>query len=152
MFRSTGCCWRPSTTAAIAPDVAGPANIDKFLAQARDAAGKMSLDEFVAELAMVREENPREPDAPPEDSADAVKVMTVHSAKGLEFPIVFVAALQKGVGSDPPVVAFSGNRVGRALAESRRHGQERRPVPARAYAPSGSNGRITRATGCFMWR
>jgi ATP-dependent helicase/nuclease subunit A len=33
--------------------------------------------------------------------------MTVHSAKGLEFPVVFVAALHKGVESNPPVVAFS---------------------------------------------
>jgi len=33
--------------------------------------------------------------------------MTVHSAKGLEFPVVFVAALHKGVDSSPPVVAFS---------------------------------------------
>jgi ATP-dependent exoDNAse (exonuclease V) beta subunit len=67
----------------------------------------MSLDEFVEELALVRASNPREPDAPPEDSANAVKVMTVHSAKGLEFPIVFVAALHKGVEANPPVVTFS---------------------------------------------
>ena len=67
----------------------------------------MSLDEFVAELALVREENPREPDAPPEDSSNAVKIMTVHSAKGLEFPVVFVAAIHKGVDTDVPVVAFS---------------------------------------------
>jgi ATP-dependent exoDNAse (exonuclease V) beta subunit len=82
-------------------------NLDKFLAQARDAAARMSLDEFVAELELVRDENPREPDAPPEDSTDAVKVMTVHSAKGLEFPIVFLAALHKGIDTDVPVVAFS---------------------------------------------
>ena len=67
----------------------------------------MSLDEFVAELALVREENPREPDAPPEDSSNAVKIMTVHSAKGLEFPVVFVAAIHKGVDTGVPVVAFS---------------------------------------------
>ncbi|MGA2267421.1 MAG: UvrD-helicase domain-containing protein [Bryobacteraceae bacterium] len=85
----------------------GPANIDKFLAQAREAAGRVSLDEFVEELALVRASNPREPDAPPEDSANAVKVMTVHSAKGLEFPIVFVAALHKGVETKLPVVTFS---------------------------------------------
>ena len=83
------------------------ANLDKFLAQARDAAARMSLDEFVAELALVREENPREPDAPPEDSSNAVKIMTVHSAKGLEFPVVFVAAMHKGVDTGVPVVAFS---------------------------------------------
>jgi ATP-dependent exoDNAse (exonuclease V) beta subunit len=82
-------------------------NVDKFLGQARDASARMSLDEFVIELAQVREENPREPDAPPEDSANAVKIMTVHSAKGLEFPVVFVAAIHKGVDTGVPAVAFS---------------------------------------------
>ena len=97
----------------------GEANIDKFLAQARDAAARMSLDEFVDELALVRDSNPREPDAPPEDSANAVKVMTVHSAKGLEFPVVFVAALHKGIETNPPVVAFSRQYRARcALAQS----------------------------------
>ena len=84
-------------------------NIEKFLAQAREAAARMSLDEFVDELAVVRASNPREPDAPPQDSLNAVNVMTIHSAKGLEFPIVFVAALHKGVDPNPPVVAFSRN-------------------------------------------
>jgi ATP-dependent exoDNAse (exonuclease V) beta subunit len=95
------CGYRPESGAR------GDANIDKFLAQARAAASRMSLDEFVEELALVRESNPREPDAPPEDSANAVKLMTVHSAKGLEFPIVFVAAMHKGIETNPPVVAFS---------------------------------------------
>jgi ATP-dependent helicase/nuclease subunit A len=95
------CGYRPDSGAR------GDANVDKFLAQAREAAKRMSLDEFVAELEMVRESNPREPDAPPEDSANAVKLMTAHSAKGLEYPIVFVAALHKGIESTPPVVAFS---------------------------------------------
>jgi len=84
-------------------------NIDKFLAQTREAASRMSLDEYVQELALVRDEDPREPDAPPEDSANAVQVMTVHSAKGLEFPVVFVAAIHKGVDTSTPVIAFSRN-------------------------------------------
>jgi len=82
-------------------------NLDKFLAQARDAASRLSLDEFVEELELVRASNPREPDAPPEDSANAVKIMTVHSAKGLEFPVVFLSALHKGIDTKLPVVAFS---------------------------------------------
>jgi ATP-dependent exoDNAse (exonuclease V) beta subunit len=85
----------------------GTANIEKFLAQAREAARRKSLDEFVEEVSRVRASNPREPDAPVDDISNAVKVMTVHSAKGLEFPVVFVAALHKGVESNPPVVAFS---------------------------------------------
>jgi ATP-dependent helicase/nuclease subunit A len=82
-------------------------NVDKFLAQARDAAASQSLDQFVAELALVREENPREADAPPEDSSNTVKIMTVHSAKGLEYPVVFVAALDKGVNKGSPMIGFS---------------------------------------------
>jgi ATP-dependent exoDNAse (exonuclease V) beta subunit len=95
------CGYRPEAGAR------GAANIEKFLAQARAAAERQSLDEFVEEVALVRAFNPREPDAPVDDAANAVKVMTVHSAKGLEFPVVFVAALHKGVESSPPVVAFS---------------------------------------------
>ncbi|MEO8595725.1 MAG: UvrD-helicase domain-containing protein [Candidatus Solibacter sp.] len=82
-------------------------NLDKFLGQARDAATRLSLDEFVNELAILRAENPREADAPPEDSSNTVKIMTVHSAKGLEFPVVFVAAIHKGIDSSVPAVAFS---------------------------------------------
>jgi len=85
----------------------GRANIDKFLAQAREASGKMSLDDFVEQVALDREDDPREQDSPPEDSADVVTMMTVHAAKGLEYPVVFVAALHKGVKTNPPIVAFS---------------------------------------------
>jgi ATP-dependent exoDNAse (exonuclease V) beta subunit len=95
------CGYRPESGAR------GAANIEKFLAQAREASRRQSLDEFVDELSRLRASNPREPDAPVDDIANAVKVMTVHSAKGLEFPVVFVAALHKGVESSPPVVAFS---------------------------------------------
>jgi ATP-dependent helicase/nuclease subunit A len=85
----------------------GAANLDKFLAMARDAAARVSLDEFVEQLAALRESDPREPDAPPEESAEAVTIMTAHSAKGLEFSVVFVAAMHKGVQGEPAPVAFS---------------------------------------------
>jgi ATP-dependent exoDNAse (exonuclease V) beta subunit len=95
------CGYRPETGSR------GAANIDRLLAQARAARSKMTLDQFVEELEQVRKSNPREADAPPEDSANAVKVMTVHAAKGLEFPVAFVAAMQKGIDSDAGVAAFS---------------------------------------------
>ncbi len=85
----------------------GAANIEKFRAQARAAGARQSIAEFLEEIELVRASKPREPDAPPEDSANAVKIMTVHSAKGLEFPVVFLAALHKGIESGPGGISFS---------------------------------------------
>jgi ATP-dependent exoDNAse (exonuclease V) beta subunit len=85
----------------------GAANIEKFLAQARAASARQTLAEFVEEIEILRESKPREPDAPPEDSANAVKIMTVHAAKGLEFPVVFLAAMQKGIDAKPGAISFS---------------------------------------------
>ena len=98
-IEETGYPFEPGSRAA--------ANIEKFLVQAREAAARDTLAGFVADLETVRESNPREPEAPPEDSVDAVTVMTVHSAKGLEFPIVFVAALHKGFDQSMGALSFS---------------------------------------------
>lgn len=85
-------------------------NIEKFLDMARQAAARMTLAEFVQELEFARVNEPREPEAPPEDSANAVKVMTVHAAKGLEFPVVFLSGLHKGVDTSAGKLIFSPQR------------------------------------------
>ena len=38
----------------------------------------------------------RKPEAPAQQASDAVNIMTIHAAKGLEFSVVFVSALQGG--------------------------------------------------------
>ncbi len=45
------------------------------------------------------------------DAVDAVSLMTVHAAKGLEFPVVFVVNLSRGTGSrrEPIRVAMTGD-------------------------------------------
>ncbi|MEW6047458.1 MAG: UvrD-helicase domain-containing protein, partial [Bacillota bacterium] len=74
------------------------ANVDKLLAQAAafEEAGAVSFGEFVRWL---RRRAPggaaeaEEEDSPLVGDEDVVRVMTVHKAKGLEFPIVFLANL-----------------------------------------------------------
>ena len=46
-------------------------------------------------------------EAPPPEAADAVRMMTIHAAKGLEFPVVFVSAMHRGPDRRKPVIAVS---------------------------------------------
>ncbi len=50
-----------------------------------------SLSNFLEEIALVSDIDNYDPDA------DAVVMMTVHSAKGLEFPVVFLPGLEEGI-------------------------------------------------------
>jgi ATP-dependent helicase/nuclease subunit A len=72
-------------------------NLEKFLAQARDsdASGFSSLFDFVDRVQYLIDENENESQADIPNDSGAVRIMTVHSAKGLEFPIVIVPFLQK---------------------------------------------------------
>ena len=46
-------------------------------------------------------------EAPPPEAGDVVRMMTIHAAKGLEFPVVFVSALHRGPDRRKPVIAVS---------------------------------------------
>jgi ATP-dependent helicase/nuclease subunit A len=84
-------------------------NVRKLLAGLREAFARrpQPLSRLVERLEFLRDSDPDEPAAPPEDSANAVRLMTVHGAKGLEFPIVFLAAMHKGTANDSPPLSFS---------------------------------------------
>lgn len=49
-------------------------------------------------------------EAPPPDAGDVVRMMTIHAAKGLEFPVVFVSALHRMPDRRRPVIAVSGDQ------------------------------------------
>jgi DNA helicase-2/ATP-dependent DNA helicase PcrA len=108
------------------------------------ADGELSdLDAFLAHAALEAGEGQAE------EWEDCVQLMTLHSAKGLEFPLVFIGGLEEGLfphsmsSEDPDRLeeerrlCYVGmTRAMRQLylsyAESRRlHGQETYPLPSR---------------------
>ena len=77
-----------------------------------------ALDRLLEETALVADQDSYETDA------DALSLITLHAAKGLEFPVVFIAGLEEGL--------FPTSRA--IDAESR---LQPRPAAARGGAPAG---------------
>lgn len=104
------------------------ANVDKFLRIVRDEwrAGPRSLRAFLDEIAAMRAAS-AEKSAPQPDADDAVRILTVHASKGLEFPVVFLAgaaatasAPQASIDYDPEVgigVRWSHPATGKAVPD-----------------------------------
>ncbi len=84
------------------------ANVDKMLAWVRreHSSNPRPLAELLDDLESLRV-NKSEAEAPPPEASDAVRVLTIHKAKGLEFLVVFVSALQRGTDSRSPAINFS---------------------------------------------
>ena len=73
------------------------ANYEKFLGIAREfeRSGFTDLHDFLERLNELIEEEEREGQATTQLTADAVEIMTIHAAKGLEFPVVILPNLNR---------------------------------------------------------
>ncbi len=95
------------------------ANVHKLERLARDFEAREGRDlrRFAAALAQGRVGSLRETEAPPAaDGTGAIALMTIHSAKGLEFPVVCLADLgHQSTESHPPALLVDGSRVGLRL-------------------------------------
>ena len=115
------------------------ANLNKLVDQARkfDASGIFGLADFITQLSEFVARQPKEALAATQsEDRDVVRLMSIHQAKGLEFPVVFVADLnqREKVSSDPikytdacgPMVRSSGTVTGYNLVQflDRREDQE----------------------------
>ncbi len=71
------------------------ANVQKLIDVARDfeSRGLNNLYDFVEQLRFLSAEHLREGQASVQTGVDAVQIMTIHSAKGLEFPVVVLPFL-----------------------------------------------------------
>ena len=92
------------------------ANLRKVRALARsaDADGRGDLRSFLRSVRDLREREVRETEAPASGgSSGAVSLLTVHAAKGLEFPVVFVPDLGRGEGAEhAPVTSHAADGLG----------------------------------------
>ncbi len=74
------------------------ANYQKLIDLARNFDGdenKPTLSDFIEFLDILITEEPREGQAPIEESSEAIQIMTIHSAKGKQFPIVILPSLNR---------------------------------------------------------
>ncbi|MDB5314061.1 MAG: Exodeoxyribonuclease [Gemmataceae bacterium] len=91
------------------------ANLWKLVDLARtfDRTGLFGLHEFIARLGDLVARQPREEQAATlPENADVVKLMSIHQAKGLEFPVVIVPDLAAGRRGDLDPVARWHRRLG----------------------------------------
>src|SRR5262249_10468846 len=91
------------------------ANLWKLVDLARtfDRSGLFGLAEFIQRLGDLVRTQPREEQAATQpENADVVRLMSIHQAKGLEFPVVFVPDLVAAVGAAHFPAALWDARLG----------------------------------------
>ena len=94
------------------------ANVHKLLRLARqyERGEGGGLRGFLDHAERRRASVAREPDAPVTDAdSDAVRLMTIHAAKGLEFDVVAIADLGRQGRGDVPDLLVDGERLGLRL-------------------------------------
>ncbi len=78
----------------VAELIAGAVDFDAALSESEDADDVdtfTELDLFLQQIALVADVDRLDPDA------DTVTLMTLHNAKGLEFPLVFIGGMEEGL-------------------------------------------------------
>ena len=91
------------------------ANVRKLLRLARrfEASEGRDLRGFLDHVEYLKDAAKVEPDAPVDGvEPDAVRLMTVHAAKGLEFPVVCLADLGRQSNTTTPDLLVDGERLG----------------------------------------
>lgn len=86
------------------------ANLYKLIDQARsfESSGVFCLADFITQLSEFVVRQPKEPLAATQaEQGDIVRLMSIHQAKGLEFPVVFLPDLDRRMTSFPPAAVFS---------------------------------------------
>lgn len=120
------------------------ANLEKLWLMALNSQNdvSLSLDDFVEWLGRKAEEEQKEGEAQLDAAqGDVVHIMTVHAAKGLEFPIVFVPELSSRLHGDNDEVNFDPDRGMGVSIPDPEEGYELRPTSVKLLIDSESKER-----------
>jgi ATP-dependent helicase/nuclease subunit A len=84
------------------------ANIYKFieLTNSYSSENNYSLEDYIDYLDKIKASNESEGVIQSEED-DVVKIITIHSAKGLQFPVVIIPEMSRGSGGTPPKMLYS---------------------------------------------
>jgi ATP-dependent helicase/nuclease subunit A len=82
-------------------------NIESFLRLARTRGDGRDLAAFLREIDSLQKAVSTESELSDADQGNCVQVMTAHAAKGLEFPVTIIAAMEKGTQRDSASVTFT---------------------------------------------
>ena len=99
MLSDCGYVWQPGSLPGN--------NVEAFLHLARTRGVGRTLLEFLYELESIEKGLSAESDLSDEDQGNCVQVMTAHAAKGLEFPVVIIAAVHQGTRRGSGSVSFT---------------------------------------------
>jgi ATP-dependent exoDNAse (exonuclease V) beta subunit len=80
---------------------------EAFIELARTSGTNIDLPSFLHELETLAEATDLESELSDEEQGNCVRVMTAHSAKGLEFPVTIIAAMDKGARNESSPVTFT---------------------------------------------
>jgi ATP-dependent exoDNAse (exonuclease V) beta subunit len=116
--------WARAHRDSVAPDAMLAAFLDESGYEARlPERARANVEKFLALLAGLHRRQPRDPaqlldylntlrgaaseaEAPPAEAGNMISVLTFHAAKGLEWPVVFVAALHRRADGSRPSIDF----------------------------------------------
>ncbi|MDB5340577.1 MAG: Exodeoxyribonuclease [Planctomycetaceae bacterium] len=124
--------------ASLVPEFLGRrklANLRKLIEMARqfDRAGGFTLSDFVERLkGAVAEETDEELAATQAESNNVIRLMTIHQSKGLEFPVVIVADMDRNSQPPPSPVEFSAE-LGPLIAPPEKFGRQQENVGLRLH-------------------
>ncbi len=99
VLTESGFRWQPGT-------VKGD-NVEEFLRLARSRDTGRSLASFLVDLESVEDAASKEAELSDEDQGNRVQVMTTHAAKGLEFPVTIIAAMEREGRKGAPTVSYT---------------------------------------------